>query len=592
MSSRRYAVRLEQRLPLVVMLLVAVTLLGGLSAAYREVRNSAVLAAEQRLQRVGQQIAQLGQGAIQPRVDALRAAAAEPEVAALLLGQPDTATQRAVLARHAGGAPDLTRLLDRRGRPVGTAPTSESVPEQPPLFGPIVTEAATRSYWLTVPVVRGRDTLGYLSQRRVLVGGSAGRIIEDLVGHDVSIYIVAPAESVWIALDGSDAAAAPAVPEPEEVLQQVRPGVGPVLAAATAIPGTPWVVVAERPLAAVMQRPLAFLRRYTAITLVLLAVAGLCVWALSRWITRPIRELGRAAHDVAEGSYRRRVQVERDDEIGALGHAFNAMAARVEQAIGEARARTVEAQAADRAKSEFLATMSHEIRTPINAVMGFADLLEMDTLNERQQSYVDRIRRNARHLTKLVDEVLDLSRIEAGGMRVAAGRGSCADAVRSARGMLAADAERRQLELRVDAPETLMYAGDPQRVEQILLNLLANAVKFTPAGGCIEFRCSALPVGTTGAPESGAATAWCAFTVRDTGPGIPPEMAERIFEPFVQAESGYTRSYGGAGLGLAISRRMARLMGGDITVDSAAGAGSTFTLWLPAYVAPPALAPA
>jgi signal transduction histidine kinase len=129
--------------------------------------------------------------------------------------------------------------------------------------------------------------------------------------------------------------------------------------------------------------------------------------------------------------------------------------------------------------------------------------------------------------------------------------------------------------------------GDEQRVQQILTNLLANAVKFTPAGGQVTLRCgrsAELPAGTE-APASGP---WIWFTVEDTGVGIAPELQQRIFQPFVQGDSGYTRSHGGAGLGLTISRRLARLMGGELTMESTKGEGSRFTLWLPAAGREPA----
>ena len=251
-----------------------------------------------------------------------------------------------------------------------------------------------------------------------------------------------------------------------------------------------------------------------------------------------------------------------------------------------AEAAQLEAQAADTAKSSFIASMSHEIRTPINAIMGYTDLLDLGLsgpVNEAQHAQLARIRDSSRHLLSLVNEVLDVAKIDAGEMEVDREPGRLADTVDAALDMVRPQAAERGLELseRCEGDPLATFMGDGGRVRQIAANLLSNAVKFTPAGGRVRVSCGVAPHphGEVFATHAGP---WAYLAVEDNGIGIPPGVTARIFEPFVQAEEGRTRRAGGTGLGLTISRKLARLMKGDLTVRSQPGQGSTFTLWLPA----------
>jgi len=249
----------------------------------------------------------------------------------------------------------------------------------------------------------------------------------------------------------------------------------------------------------------------------------------------------------------------------------------------EQAART-EAEAASQAKSDFLAIMSHELRTPLNAVLGYTDLLQLGvagSLSDEQRQQLRRISASGRHLLSLVNEVLDLARIESGRLNVERRPIRATEVADAALVMIQPQAEARGLSLsRAETVASPVCLGDSDRVRQILVNLLGNAVKFTPVAGTVT-----VDIGVADAAEPVARVRgdgpWVYIRVSDTGPGIAPEQHEQIFAPFVQAQSGHTRRKDGTGLGLTISRRLARLMSGDVTVHSVLGDGAVFTLWLP-----------
>ena len=258
------------------------------------------------------------------------------------------------------------------------------------------------------------------------------------------------------------------------------------------------------------------------------------------------------------------------------------LAERAQELAAEAGRLAEVAREASVAKSAFLSSMSHEIRTPLNAIIGFTDLFDLELagpLTTEQSHYLSRIRASSAHLLTLIEDVLDLAKVEAGRLEVADERALADTAVSAAVGLIDPQAGAAGITIDYREGSAAWYRGDEDRVRQVLLNLLANAVKFTERGGRVTVTC-----GTTDAPDADARLSgegpWVFVRVDDTGIGIAPEARESVFEAFMQTEGGLTRRRDGTGLGLTISRELARRMGGDLTLRSVEGEGSCFTLWL------------
>ena len=254
--------------------------------------------------------------------------------------------------------------------------------------------------------------------------------------------------------------------------------------------------------------------------------------------------------------------------------------------LAQEQAARAQAEELSQAKTDFLAVMSHELRTPLNAVLGYTELLDLGVtgpLNAAQHGHLQRVITSARHLLRLVNEILDFSTLEAGQLtvdlrphRATTVAGMACDIVQSL-------ADRRKLGLSRgwEMGDTRWYVADEKRTRQVLVSLLSNALKFTEPPGTVtlEIEESGQPP-PSGPPHAGER--WVGFRVCDTGIGIADDQRERVFTPFTQLDTGHTRWRDGTGLGLPLARRLARLMNGDITVESTPGRGSAFTLWLPA----------
>jgi two-component system, NtrC family, sensor kinase len=354
-----------------------------------------------------------------------------------------------------------------------------------------------------------------------------------------------------------------------------------------------WRVFVEEPLSEAFAPIQAAIWRTAALLAVFLLVAIATSVLLARNLARPIEAIQSAAAKMGSGVLSQRIEISSRDELGALAGEFNRMAARLEafyagleqevqmrtrelaMALAELDEKSRELEAASRHKSEFLANMSHELRTPLNAISGFSQMLRKQLLgeiNEKQAEYLDDILSSARDLLSLIDDVLDLSKVEAGQIDLQVAPFSLPGALE--RGVVIVRERATKGGVRVSLssdPGVATVMGDERRIRQVIFNLLSNAVKFTPAGGTVDI---------AAAQRDGEVR----VSVRDTGPGIAPEDQDRIFEEFQQAAAGREQREG-TGLGLALSKRLVELHGGRIWVDSELGRGSTFVFTLPAQPA-------
>ena len=300
---------------------------------------------------------------------------------------------------------------------------------------------------------------------------------------------------------------------------------------------------------------------------------------LQRVISEPIRDLVQIAHVVSEKKdYSIRATRQNRDEVGTLIDAFNEMLRQIQQRDAALTVSKEKAEAAMRLKSEFLASMSHELRTPLNAIIGFSEVLlakMFGELNPKQEEYVQDVLSSGQHLLSLINDILDLSKIEAGKVELERGVVNLRQLVEGSLVMLKERALGHGITLSLDEEDAVgTIVGDERKLKQVLFNLLSNAVKFTPDRG---------KVGVNVRRADGAVQ----VAVWDTGIGIAPEDQERIFEEFQQVGHGLTGKTEGTGLGLTLTKKFVELHGGALSVESTPGRGSIFTVTLPVG-APPA----
>ena len=326
----------------------------------------------------------------------------------------------------------------------------------------------------------------------------------------------------------------------------------------------------------------AFLAAFLALILFAVIIQAL--------VLRPVRQLRQLADRVTEGDLAVRSTIQTGDELQRLGDSFNEMLDAIDEQheklttanraldlkLSELAEANVTLFQANKVKNEFLANVSHELRTPLNSIIGFADLLA-DSEDERVGRYGRNIVSSAKTLLNMINDLLDIAKIEAGKAHLHLDKVSVIDTCQNLAAIMQPLAEKKQLLLNVQLDESLpIVTTDAPKLQQILYNLLSNALKFTPAGGAVT-----LTAGQVTLQKDGEATQEVFVSVADTGPGIAEADQQRIFEKFYQADRTLTRESSGTGLGLSIARELTGLLGGRLTLQSTAGHGATFTLHLP-----------
>jgi two-component system, NtrC family, sensor kinase len=367
-----------------------------------------------------------------------------------------------------------------------------------------------------------------------------------------------------------------------------------VLAAYDPVDPPGWFVFVEQPLQEAFAPLYASLLRTALLLLLGVGLAVLASLFLARRMVKPIQALQRGAAQIGAGALDQRIEVKTGDELEALADQFNQMTAqlresyadleqRVADRTAELREKSRQLEVANQHKSEFLANMSHELRTPLNAVIGFSEVLiekMFGELNEHQEDYVNDILSAGRHLLSLINNILDLSKVEAGHMELELSEFSLREVLENGLTMLRERASRHAIQLGLELEPGLdVITADELKVKQIVFNLLSNAVKFTPDGGRVDLRARSLG-------------SLLEVAVQDSGIGIAPEDQQRVFEEFRQVGAPAGAAQEGTGLGLALVKKFVELHGGSVHLTSAVGEGSCFSFTLPArqaLVAPEAL---
>jgi two-component system, NarL family, sensor histidine kinase BarA len=321
----------------------------------------------------------------------------------------------------------------------------------------------------------------------------------------------------------------------------------------------------------------------TALVTALLIMTG--SWIIVRYvIVKPVKHLKEVSDAISAGELNVRSEIQTGDEFEDLSHAFNRMLrnlvsmqdrwrkvnADLDRKVDELAQANMALYESNRLKGDFLATMSHELRTPLNSILGFSEvLLSGDQLSDKQQRWVRNIQTSGGRLLNLINDILDLAKIEAGKMQVRLEEFSIHDVAEGLLNMFRPLAEKKNIDLRgqID-PGIPVLRQDVVKLQQILSNLLSNAIKFTPEGGRVSLKAETDPLHVV-------------LTVADTGVGIAPEEQELVFEKFRQSGNPLTREHAGTGLGLSIVRELSKLLGGEVTLQSELGRGSTFTVRLP-----------
>ncbi len=346
----------------------------------------------------------------------------------------------------------------------------------------------------------------------------------------------------------------------------------------------------------------------TALATALLIMTG--SWLIVRYvIVKPVKHLKEVSDAISAGELNVRSEIQTGDEFEDLSHAFNRMLrnlvamqdrlrkvnADLDRNVDDLAQANLALFELNQLKSDFLATMSHELRTPLNSILGFSDVLaNSPELSDKQKRWVSNIRTSGEGLLNLINDILDLAKIEAGKMEVKLSSFSCYDVSEGLLTMFRPMAEKKNIDLRAQLDEEIpALRQDVGKFQQILSNLLSNAIKFTPQGGRVLLKAEVVPAPVVHSPpyqqlgllqeenQNANRPKHILLTVQDTGVGIPPDEQELVFEKFRQGANPLTRDHEGSGLGLSITRELSHLLGGEVTLESELGKGSTFSVRLP-----------
>lgn len=606
-ESVKSAVRgmsLERKLPLLMTGVLLVVLAAAVLVVDREARRANAVVTSNKLQQTAVTVARLIAQNMSRVAQTLRPIARDTTVLRVLKSDKPSRSDLAVVQ---GMLDDLSspniandselvselRSLDgsvvvisgdagaQRDRPSsgGVATGRDSV-----AVGSLYESGGRVYYWASLPVTADGRRFGMLTQRRRFRSQpELEKAITDLGGLPGMLILLLNADgSLWTTLGGRpigaptklDATRGFPTYEHRDVVKRER-----VVSYTANATGTPWAVAVELPVSKLSAGPRDILNRFAFVSAILLVLGAVAVWLISRRITSPLTRMTVAAEAMAKGDYSHRVPEKGDYEIARLGSSFNRMATEVEAAnqklhdaaVEAERAQTI-AEEANAAKANFLAAMSHELRTPLNAIAGYVDLLEMGIrgpLTQEQQIDLSRIKRSEQYLLGLIEQVLVFTQLEAHRIAIHLQDVAVDELMRDAETMVRPQIRSKGIEYSYDtANPGLVVRADRDKAQQIVLNLITNGAKYTNPGGRVSVRSEA---------KNGSVL----VRVSDTGPGIPEKMLTHIFEPFVQLDRRLNQPREGVGLGLTISRDLARAMGGDLLVESAVGVGSTFTLVLP-----------
>ena len=605
---------LARQLSLLTGAVVAFSLLVVLAVAYEALTRSALSSASMALVRATRQLANLAETGIRQTRTRFTTAAKDPAVRLALIQANEN--PRTALTAVASG--DSTVAMARKALSQLSNPTDSGMPielwtaagrrvtyignDEPEVpessaegrtlgapslprgglsdvrstdslqFGRLYASGGRVYFWLVQPILEQSKPIGFVAQqRRIAANPQADQSIRALAGEGISTYYRNADGGVWTTVTGSPAA--PPRRAPNDSGKAIAGSGEPLLIAEAPIAGTPLLVTMDLRVRDVLAPPRATLRQLLLVGLALLIIGMVAALLIGQRIARPIVAIADGAESIARGQYDTRVPTSGQAEIARLAESFNHMANEVATAHRALEQKSRDALAANRAKSDFLATMSHELRTPLNAIAGYTELLEMGLrgpLTDAQRRDLARIRASGQHLLGLISGVLDLSRIERGQLTYALMPIRIDPFLADLDALVSPQAAAKSLTLDyLPSEPDLTVIADREKLRQVVLNLLSNAIRFTPAGGRI----------TLAATADGEARV--NVSVQDTGPGIPDSRREQVFEPFVQLDRSLTQPQEGIGLGLAISRDLARGMRGELALESTKGKGARFVLTLP-----------